>query len=206
MLLLFLGGIISGTITHEHHHAHGVHQIEQSADVSATAQTGSFHGDEQAEHHNSWNWFRITFLILSLVALAIVATVPDHFLNEHLWHHLIRVHAWKIFLWTVGALAVTHLLVESFDIDTIVNNHKLPLLLTACMVGILPTSGPHMIFITLYAQGAIPLSVLVANCIVQDGHGLIPTLAHSRKTFVFIKSLKFVLGFGAGLILHAMGW
>jgi hypothetical protein len=52
----------------------------------------------------------------------------------------------------------------------------------------------------------MPLSVLLASCIVQDGHGLIPTLAHSRRAFLLVKGVKFILGFGAGLLGHMMGW
>lgn len=212
-LILFLAGIVSGTITHEHHH--GIAGDTQSTITAAPEQhhhnqtvTASV-ADQPSpgEHHESeWNWLRITFLVLSLVALAIVATVPDHFLDEHLWHHLIRIHAWKIFLWTVGALAVTHFLVNSFNIAEIVADHRLPLLLSACLVGLLPVSGPHLIFVYLYFQGAIPLSILLANCIVQDGHGLLPTLSHSRKTFVYIKGIKLIIGFAVGLTLHIMGW
>jgi len=217
-LALFLGGIISGTITHEHHD-----DIAVKSHVSATADAGQSHIDQTdlsnqtditdphgqtttAEHHSSWNWIRITFTLLSLIALGIVATVPDHFLDEHLWHHLVKVHGWRILLWTIGALTVTHFLVQSMDVSELVANHKLPVLLTACLIGILPVSGPHLVFVTLYSQQALPLSVLVANCIVQDGHGLIPTLAHSRRTFIYIKSIKFVIGLAVGLLGHAMGW
>ncbi len=217
-LVLFLGGIISGTITHGHHHgiameshaiisAEAVHHHIDQTDLSDRTDPAD-HSAQTApgEHHSSWNWLRITFLVLSLVALAIVATVPDHFLDEHLWHHLIKVHGWRILLWTTGALAVTHVLVNSMDITSLVENHKLPILLIACLIGVLPTSGPHLIFVTLYASQMLPLSVLAANCIVQDGHGLLPTLAHSRRTFVYIKAIKFIIGLAVGLLGHSLGW
>ena len=218
-LLLFLGGIISGTITRGHRHRitaenHGAvaaekaghHHIDQTdlSDLSDPSDLPDH--DQPEEHHSSWNWLRITFLVLSLVALAIVATVPDHFLDEHLWQHLIKIHGWRILLWTTGALAVNHILVNSMEITAIVENHKLPILLISCLIGILPTSGPHIVFITLYASQTLPLSVLVANCIVQDGHGLLPTLAHSRKTFLFIKGIKVVIGLAIGFLGHSMGW
>lgn len=217
-LLLFMGGILSGSITHEHHHsstAHGIPAVavQQDTATAENSAVGSHH-----ENHDSvdsvhaggkgheWNWVRVTFLILTLVALAIVASVPDHFLEEHLWNHLIKVHAWRIMLWTVGALAATYLLVNCFDISRLIDDNRLPLLLTACLAGLLPTSGPHLIFVTLYAQQALPLSVLMANCIIQDGHGLLPTLAHSRRTFVFVKSVKFIIGLTLGIIGHLTGW
>jgi len=216
-LVLFLGGIVSGTITHGHHHgitaenhtavsAETPQLLTDPTDLSDQADQADQADNTAAEHHSSWNWLRITFLILSLIALAIVATVPDHFLDEHLWHHLIKIHGWRILLWTTGALAVTHLLVNSMDLTTLVENHKLPILLIACLIGILPTSGPHLIFVTLYASQTLPLSVLMANCIVQDGHGLLPTLAHSRKTFIFIKGIKLAIGLAVGLLGHSLGW
>jgi hypothetical protein len=37
-----------------------------------------------------WTWIRIT--------LFIVCTVPDHFLDEHLWNHVVRKHIPHVFL------------------------------------------------------------------------------------------------------------
>ena len=56
-----------------------------------------------------WNWIRVTLLAVSLFTVFVVATVSDHFLEEHLWEHVARKHAPRIFVWTFGALLVTHL-------------------------------------------------------------------------------------------------
>jgi len=32
-----------------------------------------------------WNWKRITFLFITLISFFIVVTVPEHFLEKHLW-------------------------------------------------------------------------------------------------------------------------
>ena len=37
-----------------------------------------------------WSWVRVTLAVSSAVALFIVATVPDHFLEEHLWRHVAK--------------------------------------------------------------------------------------------------------------------
>jgi len=66
-------------------------------------------------------------------------------------------------------------------------------------VGIIPESGPHIIFITLYAQGIIPFGTLLANSIVQDGHGALPLLAESRKAFIKMKLINLTVGLVAGL-------
>jgi len=55
-----------------------------------------------------WNWKKITFVIGSVVSLFIIITVPDHFLKEHLYEHVIKKHLLRVFLWTLGALLVVH--------------------------------------------------------------------------------------------------
>ncbi len=154
-----------------------------------------------AEHGGSgWGWVRLTMLVSSAIALFIVATVPDHFLEEHLWEHVAKEHLIKIFLWTFGALAFLHLITEylHLDIESVAGGGRWLILAAACLVGVIPQSGPHLVFVTLFAQGMIPFSVLLANSIVQDGHGMLPLLAHSRKAFIMIKAVNIVVGFLAG--------
>jgi hypothetical protein len=67
------------------------------------------------------------------------------------------------------------------------------------LVGIIPESGPHILFITLYATGNIPLSILLANSITQDGHGSLPLLAETRKDFLRMKGVNLLLGLLVGL-------
>jgi hypothetical protein len=40
--------------------------------------------------------------------------------------------------------------------------------------------------------------VLLASSIVQDGHGMLPMLAHSRRAFVAVKLVNCVVGLVAG--------
>jgi len=159
---------------------------------------------------DKWDWVRITLLSLSSVALFIVTTVPDHFLEKHLWEHVARKHVPKIFAWTVGALLVMYFLTgplesESFKNGIAGQEARWIALLFACLVGLIPESGPNLIFVFAYAHGAIPLGVLLANCIVQDGHGMLPILADSRRVFIAVKVLKFVIGLlvgGAAVLLN----
>lgn len=155
-----------------------------------------------------WNWIRQTLLVASAVALFIVATVHDHFLEDHMWKHIAKKHIPRIFLWTLGALVVFYVLTEHLEIslETIAGRGRYVLLLTACLVGLIPQSGPHMIFVTFYARGAIPLSILLANSIVQEGHGLLPLLAESKRSVLAIKALKFILGFVIGAAALAAGY
>ena len=199
MLAVFLAAVFTGAIGHGH-----------GGLVDATDAVEHVDHDHEADHVETtdapWDWVRGTLLLLGLVALLIVATVPDHFLDEHLWHHLVKIHAWRVLAWTVGALVVVQFLVRAVSVTDVLAAQRLPLLLAACLVGLLPASGPHLVFVALYAEQALPLSTLLANCIVQDGHGLIPTLAHSRRAFVAVKALKLLLGLAVGLLGHAMNW
>jgi hypothetical protein len=150
-----------------------------------------------------WNWIRSSLALVSTAALAVVAIVPDHFLEEHLWRHVARKHVPRVFLWTLGALAASEPLRRMIEVRGDSGMSAWVLLVMACLVGLLPESGPHLVFVTLYAQHAIPLAVLLANSLVQDGHGMLPLLAHSRRAFATVKAINFLVGLTAGGALLA---
>jgi len=154
----------------------------------------------------AWDWIRITLLCVFAVALYIVSTVPDHFLAEHLWKHVVRKHVLRIFLWTFGALMLMYVLTEHLHLEEELERGRWILLIVACLIGLIPESGPHMVFVTLYAQGAIPFSILLASSIVQDGHGMLPLLAHSRPAFLGVKAVNFLVGILVGGIGLLIGW
>ena len=147
-----------------------------------------------------WDWKRITFLIGGLSVLFIAFTVPEHFIKEHLWGHVIKKHLPRIFLWTFGAFVLIHLLETQLDVEQWISNNVLLMLLIAVLIGIIPESGPHLIFLTLFVNGSIPFSILIASSIVQDGHGALPLLAESRKSFIYMKAINIVVGFAVGFI------
>jgi hypothetical protein len=148
----------------------------------------------------------MTFLLTSCVAIFIVATVPDHFLETHLWEHVAKTHLPKVFLWTLGALFLMHLLVDHLQLAGWMQENRLLMLLAACLVGLVPESGPHLVFLTLYTQSVIPFSVLLASSVVQDGHGMLPMLADSRIDFFRVKLINFTVGLLLGLAGYGMGW
>jgi hypothetical protein len=152
-----------------------------------------------------WNWIRVTIIALATIAFLIVMTVPDHFLEEHLWRHVARHHAPRIFLWTLGALIAMHFLADILPLEESVQRGKWLVLLLACLIGLVPESGPHLIFVTLFAKGMIPFSILLANSVVQDGHGMLPMLAHSRRGFFLIKAINFSAGLLLGAAAMALG-
>jgi len=151
-----------------------------------------------------WNWVKVTLLIVTLFALFVVITVPDHFLEEHLWKHVLKKHLLRIFLWTFGALLVIHYLQMFIDVDAWIQTNIWIVLIIAVLIGIIPESGPHLVFVTLFASGSLPFAILLASSIVQDGHGTIPLLAVSKKNFVILKLINMLAGLvvgGIGLLL-----
>jgi hypothetical protein len=152
-----------------------------------------------------WNWIRITLILVSCVATFIVVTVPEHFLEEHLWKHVVRQHAPRVFLWTFGSLLILHLVLDRWKIGSMLESGKWIMLLVSGLVGLVPESGPHLIFVTLYSKGLIPFSILLASSIVQDGHGMLPLLAHSRYAFLAIKLANLLVGLIVGTLLMSIG-
>jgi len=155
---------------------------------------------------SAWDWVRISLIGVSAASLFVVVTVPDHFLEEHLWRHVARKHAPRVFLWTLAALAASGPVERFLKVSGAAPESNWLLLLMACSIGLIPESGPHLIFVTLYAQHAVPFSVLLASSIVQDGHGMLPMLAHSRRVFFAVKGVNFLLGLVAGAVAMGLGF
>jgi hypothetical protein len=78
-------------------------------------------------------------------------------------------------------------------------------LLIAAVMGIIPESGPHLIFVMLYAQDLIPFSVLFTTSFVQDGHGMLPLLSYSLKDSAMIKAFNLAFGLTIGGALFVLG-
>ncbi|MGI6321234.1 MAG: putative manganese transporter [Bacteroidales bacterium] len=136
-------------------------------------------------------------IAISLLMLFVLLTTNKHFVDDHLWGHVLKDHALKIFLWTLGALTFITVLLAYFDINAWVQQNQFAsvyIILIAVLVGVIPESGPHLIFIILYMNGVVPFSILLANSIVQDGHGSLPLIADSKKTFFIIKGISVILG------------
>jgi len=147
-----------------------------------------------------WNWKKWIFIGSALFFTFVSLTSPDHFLEKHIWKHIIKKHIPRIFLWTFGTLLFLHFFENYFNIDTWIKNNIVWILLIAVLIGIIPESGPHLIFVTLFASGLIPFSVLLTSSIVQDGHGMLPLLAESKKDFVRVKLINMLVGLMVGAI------
>lgn len=154
----------------------------------------------------NWTWERITLFSLLIISVFVIFTVPDHYLEEHIWEHIAKKHLWRIAAWTFGALLVVNIGLSHWELESFVKAHMGWVLLSACLVGLIPESGPHLIFVMLFAQGVIPFSVFLGSCIVQDGHGMLPLLSYSVRDSLLIKTVNLVLGLLVAGALYLLGF
>jgi hypothetical protein len=129
-----------------------------------------------------------------------------HYLRDHVWDHIIRRHLWRTALWTFGALVVVHAGMQHTDLSGLARQYPLALLLAAGLLGLIPESGPHLLFVTMFAHGLVPFSVLLTSSMVQDGHGMLPMLAHSVRASVVLKTFNLAFGIAAGTVVWLLGW
>ena len=153
----------------------------------------------------TWNWQRITLFSLLLITAFIVATVPDHYLKEHIWEHIVKKHLWQVFLWTFFALLFITYGLQYWDLEGFVRANMILIFLICALVGLIPESGPHMIFVMMFASGLIPFSILLTSSIVQDGHGMLPLLSYTIKDSVLIKLFNLLFAIVIGLPLFLLG-
>lgn len=184
-IALFLAALVFGLFEHEH--AHGADEEEMHEMIVGGINL------------LSEDWMNVMFAVFSLVVLVVLAIAPDHFVEEHIWHHVIVKHLPRIFGWTFGVLLLMGIMLNYFDISSWISDNTILMIVLATLVGIIPESGPHLIFVTLYASGIVPLPVLLASCISQDGHASLPLLAESKKSFLWAKLINCTVALAVGL-------
>jgi hypothetical protein len=208
-LAVFIAALATGKLGHDHEsHAHGNAHTEHVAehhDHSCCDHSHSCqgHGHEGKTFHInllSEDWMNVLFAGLSIIVLFVLLLGSDHFVEEHLWNHIVRRHLPAIFAWTFGVLLVLGIMLQYIDIDRWISSNTVLMILLATLIGIIPESGPHMIFVTLYAAGVVPFPVLLASSISQDGHASIPLLAENRKSFAWAKLINCIVALTAGLV------
>ena len=87
-----------------------------------------------------------------------------------------------------------------------ISRHQAWVVLLAALLGLIPESGPHLIFVMMYSQGLIPFSILLTSSIVQDGHGMLPLLSTSLRDFTLIKATNLAFGLLIGYLCYSVGW
>ena len=187
-VVIFIIALAFGLLEHDHEHEH--------------------EAAETLSHVNVFDeyWLNLFFAIVSLFVVWFIATANEHIIKEHLWEHVIRKHFLSIFLWTFGALLVIELGLHYLDMESWINSNILWMILLAVLVGIIPESGPHMLFVTLFATGMVPFSVLLASSISQDGHASLPLLAESKRSFVKAKIINALVAAIIGYTCYFIGF
>ena len=203
-LAVFIAVLATGRLGHDHSaHTHEDHECGMHSEHCHSAA----HCHEEEEHESTFtidllseDWMNVLFAGLSVIVLIVLLVGSDHFVEEHLWNHIVRKHLPTIFAWTFGVLLVLGIGLRYVDITDWISDNTILMILLATAIGIIPESGPHMIFVTLFAAGVVPFPVLLASSISQDGHSSIPLLAESRRSFFWAKSINCLVAVIAGMI------
>jgi len=127
-----------------------------------------------------------------------------HFFMHHIFQHILLKHIWQIAIWIFVTLTIMNFsqgYLVNFKLGEL---QKFYLIIIAGLIGLIPISGPGTIFFMLFANGFIPFSVLLTNCIVQDGHGMLPILGFSFKDAVKVKIFKLAFGLIIGIGLYLL--
>ncbi len=130
----------------------------------------------------------------------------SHYIKEHIYQHIIRKHLLKTALWTFGAILVVEIGMRYLNLEAFSSNYPIILLFTAAAIGLIPQSGPHIIFITMFANGLIPFSVLFTSSFVQDGHSMLPMLSYSIKDTILLKVFNMAIGLFIGASMFIFGF
>ena len=213
-LVLYLTALGTGAISHEHGSMPDMHNLENKEVVADChdhcCEHDHHHTDVAIEEHHEHHLHgeNLVFGILALITLLVVAFCSEHFLQEHLWEHVIKHHFMSVLLWTFGVLVALAVVNYFVDLEMLIANNRWVtwmLLILALALGIIPESQPQFIWIYLYAAGVLPFSILLASSVVQDGHGALPLLAYSRKSFLMLKAANIAFGLligVAGILLN----
>ncbi len=129
-----------------------------------------------------------------------------HYLSDHLYGHIVKKHLVRTAVWTFAALVIVDVALGTLHLEQFTTQYMVLFVIVAALVGLIPESGPHLIFVTLYAQGIIPFSVLLTSAIVQDGHGMLPMLSYSLSDSMKLKAFNLTIGLVVGLSLFSIGY
>jgi len=151
------------------------------------------------------NTARYIFFSLNIIVWLIILFSNDHYIESHIYKHIIKSHLLRIFLWTFGVLFVIKFSDKYINLEPILHHNMYIVLLISALIGIIPESGPHLFFVILFSQGSIPFSVLFTSSFVQDGHGMLPLLSYSLKDSILIKLFNLIYGVAIGTILYLAG-
>ncbi|MDR2563494.1 MAG: arsenic efflux protein [Prevotellaceae bacterium] len=210
-IFVFALSLAMGLLEHDHDHNHGTHKITETEEIvheHEDCEHAENHEHTHSHHRHdigtgkiifSERWINILFIFVALCAFVMVLATDEHFLKEHIVKHVVHKHLLKVFFWTFGSLLFIYVFGMFVKYDEWMSENQFIMLLIALSIGIIPESGPHIVFISLFMQENIPFSILLANSIVQNGHSGLPLLAESKKSFVKVKLIGIAIAFLVGI-------
>ena len=129
-----------------------------------------------------------------------------HFMKKHVYSHIFKRHIPKLFLWIFITTLAVDLSMKNFALDQVISGLPgITLVLFAALIGIIPESGPHLLFLILFSRDLIPFSVLLVNTISQDGHGLLPLLSYSVRDTIYVQLFTTLFSLAIGIIFFLVG-
>ncbi len=107
-----------------------------------------------------------------------------------------------ITIWVLGAY-LAYGYVEAFsglDLKMLFSTVAVALPLVGAVIGFIPGCGPQILVATLYVNGLVPFSALIANAISNDGDALFPAIALNPRAAViatiYTTAPALVVGYG----------
>ncbi len=195
LIVVFALGIVFGWIGEDH----------SFAEMFALQEHAAF---AVHHHHEGLSGENIVFLLIAVATFFLVLFSDAHFLEEHLFNHVIKKHFLKILIWIFGVLLLLDILRHYVNMDVLFQYKygNYILLGFALLIGFVPESGPHLIIFFMFLEGLVPFSTLVANSIMQEGHGGLPLLAEKPKQYLLVKLIKLLIALLIGLLGLWIGW
>lgn len=213
LCVFFLTGILTGFLGHDHSFVDSFSISSQHTEYEIAHEHEHDDCEEHNHEHNHHAHFpfegeNLIFLIIGFLTLILAVSANNHFLEEHIWGHVIKKHFLKIFLWIFVIMLLVKLLGFLIPIETLSYHAwgKIILLMIALLIALIPESGPNLIILFLFIDGIVPFSTLLANSILQEGHGGLPLIAENPKSFLWIKIMKFVIALIVGITGYWIGF
>ncbi len=219
-LVFIILGSGSGLIMHSHGHhllfklPEGIenltedmeHTLHSCGHISCSGTHDHHHNNNDDCHETDIDWIAISIIFIALICIGIVVFASEHFIKSHIWKHLVLKHLPKILIWTFVIIVGINFVFINTNFGEWVFDNLFLVLIVALLVGIIPESGPHLLFLILFVYGYIPISILIANSLVQDGHGALPLLAESKRSFFVMKLISMVVAFVIGYTGLLLGY
>lgn len=115
-----------------------------------------------------------------------------------------------VIMWVFIALFSYEVFVASLGGEAVIANFMSQpgfiVILVAVLIGIIPGCGPQIILTTLFINGVIPFSALMANAICNDGDALFPLLAIDRKSAFVTTFYNIIPALIVGSTLYIFGF